>query len=284
MQSADWRPPSLREAQERMASLILHPGRVERAAPEDLIAAPPRGDRDERLAVYVNGYPARVEESLEESFPAVAHLIGHRAMRELVARYVPALTRHSYNLNDVGAELASFLRRDPLSRQFPFLADLAQLEWAVARAFHAHEQAPLDVGPLATWTEAQWQHAVLRFQPSVALVCSRWPIRDLWEARETPIEAIDIDLRGRPDRVLVRRAGFDVECESLPPDEAAAVTALLAGQRLGEVTRMLERQGCDPAAVSAWFGCWMRKGMIAGCGSHRDTSAVSSRESSSRPG
>jgi hypothetical protein len=245
-----------------MASLILHPDRVNSETPAVRIAQPPRGERDERLAVYTNGYAARVQEALEESFPAVTHVVGHRATHALVARYIPALTRHSYNLNDVGAELPDFLGSDALSRQFPFLPDLAKLEWAVTRAFHAHDRTPLDLGPLATWTEERWHGAVLQFQPSVALVCSQWPVRDLWEARETPIEKIDIDLRERPDRVLVRRAGLGVHCESVSDDEAKVLAALLAGRALREVSQLVSTGG---DSVSQWFARWMQQALIIDC-------------------
>ncbi len=255
----------MREAQQWTAALIAHPERIDQELPDGLIAQPPRGDRHERLAVYINGYPARVQEAIEECFPAVTHVIGHRATHELVARYVPAFTGHSYNLNDVGADLPAFLLSDTLSRRFPFLPDLARLEWAVRCAFHAHDLAPLDLGPLATWTEEHWQHAVLQFQPSVALVCSSWPMRDLWQARETPVEKIDIDLCDRPDRVLVRRAGFGVQCESLSSEEARALAALLAGRTLGEVSDLLVTSGGDAACVSAWFARWTQQRLIMGC-------------------
>ncbi len=250
-----------------MASLIVHPDRVESETSEGLIAQPPRGERHERLAVYVNGYPARVREAIEECFPAVTHLIGQRATHELVARYVRALTRHSYNLNAVAAELPGFLCSDALNGQFPFLPDLAQLEWAVTCAFHAHDRAPLDLGVLATWSEEQWQHAVFEFQPSVALVRSSWPIRDLWEARETPIEDIDINLRDRPDRVLVRRAGPGVLCQPVSHDEARLLAALLAGRTLGDVSDLLVTSGGAPASVSTWFARWMQHRLIIGCSS-----------------
>jgi hypothetical protein len=248
-----------------MASWIVHPEPRERDGHEHLIAPPPRGDRSERLAVYVNGYPARVQEAIEESFPAVTHLIGHRATHELVERYLHALTRHSYNLNDVGAKLPGFLCRDLLCARFPFLPDLARLEWAINQAFHAHQRAPLDPASLATWTDAQWQRAVLHFQPSVALVCSPWPIRDLWAARETPREAIDLDLRDRPDQVRVWRTGLEVHCTSVGRDEALLLETLLAGQTLGAAMERLAANNGDSASVSAWFTDWMRQGLLVAC-------------------
>jgi len=266
MEPANRPMPTLRAAQQWMASLIVHPERLERGTPEWVIAAPPQGHCRERLEVYINGYPARVQEAIEESFPAVTHVIGHRATHELVERYVHSLARHSYNVNDVGAELPDLLRSDTLAEQFPFLPDLAQLEWAITRAFHAHDQPPLDLQRLANWTDEQWQHAVLRFQPSVAVVCSPWPIRELWEARDTPIEAIDIDLRDRPDQVLAYRVGYGVRCESIRRDQALVLGALLTGHALGEV---IGANGGDPTSVSVWFARWVQAGLITDCTSSR---------------
>ncbi|MBI3388142.1 MAG: putative DNA-binding domain-containing protein [Deltaproteobacteria bacterium] len=206
-----------------MASLILHPERLEHEAPALALAAVPRGTITERLHVYLDGYPARLHDALVETFPAVAHMIGHGAMTHLTRRYLGALSLESYNLNDAGAELPAFLRADELTTQLPFLADLAELEWDIACAFHAHDESPLDPSVLTSWTLDDWEGARLRFQPSVALVCSPWPIRELWEARETPIEAIALDVHDRPDRVLVYRTGLAECCESVDSAEAAAL-------------------------------------------------------------
>ena len=265
MEPADRPLPTLRETQQWMAALIVHPERVEPRTPEWGLAAPPHGHRRERLDVYINGYPARVQEAIEESFAAVPHVIGHRATHELVERYVHSLRQHSYNLDEVGAELPDFLRNDTLVAQFPFLPDIAHLEWAIARAFHAYDQPALDPQPLADWTDEHWQHAVMRFQSSVALVCSPWPIRELWEARDTPIEVIDIDLRERPDQVVVYRLGYSIRCESVSHHEALALGALLAGYRLGEVSDLLGTNDGDPASVSTWFARWMQNRLIVGC-------------------
>jgi Putative DNA-binding domain len=267
MDNITLRPPSLRETQQWMAAHILRPERSDTDELARVLVQPPRGHCGERLGVYVSGYPARVQEAVEESFPAVAHIIGHRATHGLIGRYLTVVTRHTYNLNDVGAKLPSFLRSDPLTDRFPFLPDLAVLEWAVARAFHAYDQPPLDPAPLAAWTEAQWQLAVLQFHPSVALVSASWPIRELWEARETSIEEIDIDMRDRPDHVLVRRAGCAVHCESLSDDEAAVLAALVAGCTLGQVSEALMTRGGNPAAVATWFARWMHQRLLIGCSS-----------------
>jgi len=262
----DARPQSLRELQEWLAARIAgsedSTGRRSAAAAV-VLALPPGVDPAERLGVYAGGYPARILDSLRESFPAVAHVVGPAAFSALAVRYVAACPPRSYNLNEAGAQLPVFLEGDELSRQLEFLPGLAMLEWAVVRAFHACDLPPFDLSALAGWTDDDWTAAVIAFQPSVQIVRSRWPILAVWEARDTPVEEIDLDLTSGPQAVRVRRAGFDVRCESIAEGEAAAIESLAQGGCLGEVITELAARGADADAVGEWFGRWVQLGMIA---------------------
>jgi Putative DNA-binding domain len=219
----------------------------------------------ERLRAYTGGYPARIEDALADSFPALRRVIGARTFAELRARYLPHVPDAIYNLNDVGSGFAAFLATDALTAQLPFAPDLARLEWAVQAAFHARERAPFDPSVLADWALEDWDEAVLELQPSVAVVASPWPIRDVWAARDTPIEEVDIQLEGRPDRVLVHRQGTKVNCESVSEEEALALEALRAGSTLGGIAQELAERGSDADLIGRWFAGWSRRGLIAAC-------------------
>ncbi len=260
--------PTLHELQRWMAAVIVGDRPFSTLAESDACADwidVRNGNAAERLSIYVNGYPVRIEEALEEQFPAVAHIVGATAFAALARRYAATTPLRSYNLNHAGTELPQFLADDPLSARLPFLPDLARLEVEVARAFHAVTEPALDVTPLAAWTADRWEQARLRFQPWVAVVASAWPIRELWECRETPIEEIDLAIDNCPDCVIVRRAGDAVMCDSLEPGEEVALTALLDGQTLGQVVATLALRGEDPARVGKWFTRWVELGAVVSC-------------------
>lgn len=270
MSNRTGRPPALRELQHWLAASILAPQQPEQMSVGALqvhswLTVPAGVDLQDRLAVYTNGYPARLLEALKETFPALAHLLGGGTFALLTRRYIEATPLHSYNLNDAGENLANFLRSDELAEKLPFTPDLALLEWYAARAFHAHDKPPLKPSTLASWQLEDWDRAVLHFQPSVAIVRSAWPIREIWEAREIPREEIHIDLQDRPDDVLVQRHGLGVDCTSIGSVEADVLQALIAGQSLGEVSTTLIEHGQDPAEVTAWFAAWMQAGLIFDC-------------------
>jgi hypothetical protein len=254
----------LRATQEWLAAEILSSCGASSPICERWLAAPATGAIADRLEVHRGGYPARVAAAVADTHPAIAHLVGEGAFHGLVQRYARALSRHGYNLNDVGAELGAFLERDPLAERLPFLPDLAALEWRIARAFHAFEAAPFDAARLASWTVDDFGEARLSFQPSVAIVRSRWPIVVLWEARATPTDEIDIDLRDRPETALVHRHGLDVACRAIDADEADCLDALLAGATLGEAAaRIADRAG--EGAVAEWFTRWSGLGLVTVC-------------------
>ena len=261
-------PPPLRQLQEWMADCIVAPSSS--AEPSDVgrpldawLYVPLAARLDDRLGVYRDGYPARVAESLKETYPAVAHLLGDRAFAALADRYVAAVPLRSYNLNDAGAALPAFLGDDPAAAARPFLPDLAQLEWRVAAAFHAVDGEPLDPRSLP-WTVDDWAEAVLEFQPSVSLVTSRWALLDLWPARRDASDPLgEIARQEQAQHVVVRRNGLTVRCELVSADEAGAIRLLLAGERLGDAVESLAAEGAAASHVANWFSRWTGCGMLA---------------------
>lgn len=257
-------PPTLRQLQQWMAARILpQPA----AAPAPCAAAldawlcvPAAARIDDRLAVYREGYPARVGEALGETYPAVARALGARGFAALVERYAAAIPLSSYNLNDAGAQLAAFLSDDPATADLVFLADLAALEWQVAAAFHAFDGDPLDPRTLP-WSLDDWTAAVLAFQPSVSVLTSRWPLLELWAARDTVAvgDVRQADAQG----FVVRRHGETVRCELVSTEEVGALRLLLAGHRLVDAVEALAAAGTDASQVGAWFGHWTASGMLA---------------------
>jgi hypothetical protein len=258
--------PSLRDTQRWLAGVILDPAQLDAGGgdPTATIVADAATARI-RLGAYTGGYPARLEEALAEGFPALRHVLGADTFHALVHRYVPHVPAGIYNLHDVGANLAAFLARDEIAREVPLCVDLARLELAVHRAFHATLAPPFDPTALAGWSVEDWDGAVVRMQPGVALVDSPWPIHDVWEARTRPRETIDIVVEGRPQRVLVYRDGWRVAAEVLGFAEAGVLEQVLAGETLGIVMTRLAAHDVDGNAVTSWLAGWVSRGLVAAC-------------------
>lgn len=256
----------LQRLQRQLAAEIL--GHAAAAPPPDdglraALRLPGGVDAESRLAVYRDGYPARIRDALRDVYPAIANICGDGDFARLVQRTLRARDLSRRALNDVGRELAPYLEDDPLAAALPFLPDLARLEWQVLRSFHSHDRSPLDAARFAAFDMDDWERVVLGFQPSAALLRSAWPILDLWETRDTPRAEIDVDLADRPQTVLVLRAGDDVACRLAGAAEGAVFDALRSGAPLGRAMEMLaeldDGDGADPGAM---FSTWIAAGLV----------------------
>jgi hypothetical protein len=214
----------------------------------------------ERMSVYTDGYLARMREALAEVYEAVRFVLGERAFAELSDAYAARHPSRDYNLSFAGRSLPAFLADSPLTVALPFLPQLAQLEWSVCQAFHAFERPPLKAEALAGLTPEEWGWLRLEFQPALSVVGSSWPILDIWAARRSPRDRVDVPVAGRAQQVMVFRRGLEVRCETVEEPEGRLLSALIAGRTLGEACAGLGR--ADPADVERWFGRWVRVGLM----------------------
>ena len=258
--------PSLREFQQWMKERIRSSHGAAPAAEPDAPVDPQRGTPGEArvAAVYGGAYTARIQDALAEVYEAVRFVLGESAFTQLAHEYVARYSSHDYNLGFAGRHLPELLAGSPWSQRLPFLPDLAQLEWFVCQAFHAFDQPPVDLAPLSGLSLAQWERVRAIFQPSVSLVASSWPIRDIWASRVQPRHTLNLDVINRPQRVLVHREGMTVTCELLEEGPHRVLERLLAGDDLGAACVVLARiEGTERFQASEWFARWARHGLIA---------------------
>jgi hypothetical protein len=113
-------------------------------------------------------------------------------------------------LFEYGSDFAAFIARFPACVALPWLADVAQLEWAMHLAFHAPDVAPAGSWRLAVTPAEELGSLVLDLEPSVGYVASRWPIDAIWRASQPGEEQTRVELNSGSVRLEVRRRDDDV--------------------------------------------------------------------------
>lgn len=161
-----------------------------------------------RLDIYANMYFHRLLDSLKEDFPAIAQCLGDAVFAQLITDYLHVYPPSHFSLRYAGQSLEAFLRAYP-SAQWPFLADLAQLEWAMLEAFDAPDAVSLDEAALRAIAPECWPALVLRPTPSLQVVTVQWPVDSLRETLLAAGRLADVP-PGESLRVLVWRRGLDV--------------------------------------------------------------------------
>jgi hypothetical protein len=200
---------------------------TERAVPMGLLPAA-------RFALHRNNVYASLIGCLTARFPVLVRLLGEECFGQCARRFVEAAPPRSPVLMEYGADLAAFLASFAPLRELPYLADVAQLEWARHVALHGAEAAPLDRSMLAAVPPDRMPALKLTLHPTAAILSSAFPVRSVWlanavAAATTPIEA------GLPgESVLVVRPRDTVLLLSLSVAGARFLRVLQRGLTLGE--------------------------------------------------
>jgi hypothetical protein len=229
--------PSLRELQVGFRAALL-------ADDETAIAGDVLPDGLEvsaRLAVYRHHVLANLTAALEATFPVLTRLVDCRFFGWLADRYIRERPPAGPCLVEYGADLPDFVAVFPGCVHLPWLADVARLEWAMNTAMHAPDATPFELERLGGIAPAALGELVVRVDPSLTLLCSRWPIDAIWRANQPDGDGT-VDLDAQPAWLEVRRVGEEVVFRALPLGTFVFRQALAAGRPLAAaVDAALER-------------------------------------------
>lgn len=207
-------------ASDSLARALLDP---EAVLPPGLVAANPH----ERFGIYRNNVVAGLVDALANGFPAVAAIVGTEFFRAMAAAYVRAAPPCSPVLLQYGETLGDFIDAFPPAADLPYLGDVARLEAAYTRVFHAADALPLAPAALAVLDPARLDTIRLQLHPALAILRSAYPVVTLWGMNAGSLALGPID-DWAPQDALVLRPDLDTGVMRLPPGRAAFLEALLS--------------------------------------------------------
>ena len=184
-----------------------------------------------RFSVYRNNVAASLTEALHEGFPAVSSLLGKENMDGLAGIYLRQHPPSSPLMMHFGAAFPAFLAAMPQLAHLGYLPDVARLELALRRSYHAADAPALSAERLAQLRPEELMGVRLRLAPAVELVRSDWPLFDIWRYALQPDAPKP---EGRAQDVLVTRPEFDPVPHVLSAGAADWIAALTDGGSIGE--------------------------------------------------
>lgn len=216
----------------------------------------------ERLAVYNEQYWYRLLTVLQQDFPLLAESMGLWNFNQVATAFLDRHPSRSPYLQDLSIGFPEFLAASP-NHDIPRLLQIARLEMALLRAFHAPSLPPLNPSGLTSPQVELLPQTALDFQPWFSLVEEDWNLvecRAVWvdKQKEAPL------FLERKTWWAVYRNGLEVEWQELDRLQFQLLTRLRARQTLE--TACEEMAGClDPSdgeylstRMSAWFAAWTR--------------------------
>ncbi len=222
--------PSLADLQTAFAAAVLGQG--------DDIAHTVRGGGlapAQRVQVYRNAVRVRLKDALADTYPVLRRLVGDACFDGVASEFLRQYPPRVGYLHPFGARMAELCAQLPVLAGFPYLPDVARLEWAWQQAFHAAGAPGLPAQAFAA-VPVEQQHAIgLRLQAGASLLRSAYPIGRIFEVNQPDYQgddAVSLDRGG--ESLLIIRRGFDVRVEPLPAGEYALLAALAASAPLGD--------------------------------------------------
>jgi len=197
--------------------------------PEGLIT-PDGSPATRRYAIYRNNVTVGLTEALEAGFPVIRKIVGDRFFQAMAVVFVRNHPPTSPILAGYGAEMPGFLRGFEPVQHLKYLPDVARLELALRRAYHAGDAAPIAADALGTIPPERLMRARFGFAPAVQLLSSRFPIHDIWTFNMAPGAPRP---SGRQQDVLITRPGLTPIPTLLDRAGAEFTAALLANKTFG---------------------------------------------------
>lgn len=200
------------------------------SAREDSIA--PHLSAPGRFALYRGNLTSTWDKVLSAAFPVIRQLVGEEFFAALARAYGMVHPSDNPDLNRFGATFAGFLGRFPHVADYPYLPDMARLEWSLHRAHYAPDASAIGAEELAGLSPDAFEAA--RYALNGVLFESGMAIVPLWLAHQEGSGAgFPANIDGASAAVIARPAWKTV---LLPLDPAAhaALGAIAGGASMGQ--------------------------------------------------
>jgi hypothetical protein len=192
-----------------------------------------RAAPERRFAVYRNNVAAGLVSALAERFPVVQRLVGEEFFRAMARAYVTQDPPRSPVLLQYGATFGTFVDGFSPAAAIAYLGDVARLEFARGRAYHAADAAPIADADLAAINPTELAGMRVTLHPSVSVVASRHPIVSIWEAHRDPDAIVPVQFWDA-ETALVTRPFHTVDLWRLPAGGGGFLTGLARGLTIVE--------------------------------------------------
>jgi len=256
-----------------MLQMLLHPGygaaqigEGRSLSVEEVIKPSSRLPARQHLAIYQQGYTARLRDCLAKQFTALEYALSPELFQAFADEYLRKYPSESYSLANLGDRFMTYLeetrpdRDAPIKEDWPdFMIELARFEWLINHLFNAdvdHE------APLATMATPPAQLALV---PGLRLLATKFPVRWFYQAvakDEHP------DLPGpAPSYYAILRRDYKLAFFDLHREQYLLLQALAGGKALSEAFQWLsEEYGYDIEGLAeiwpVWYAQWQGAGFF----------------------
>lgn len=157
----------------------------------------------ERLDIYYNNTLLGLTDILTATYPVLQKVVGESFFRTVARFYIETNFQITGNRHTYGGELTSFLRSYEPTASWPYLPDIAAIEWAFFQASIADNAPAIDFNRLTNLI-SEHPDFILSLHPGVHCIELNFNALEIWqEHQKNKIETIK--LQESPQTILIWR-------------------------------------------------------------------------------
>ena len=191
---------------------------------------------EKRFSVYRNNVMSSLIDAMGANFPAIKRLVGDEFFASLAREFIIESPPEQPMLFLYGNRFPEFLEQFPPVEEFPYLADVARVEFAWLQSYHAADIAVLDAAKLGSVPPEKVGQSMFKLHPAAWIFRSIWPAATLMDRNREGLDCSDIDL-GNGEDILITRPVLDVQTRILPLGGYEFLNALAVGATLEAAAR-----------------------------------------------
>jgi len=169
---------------------------------------------DQQLAIYQNNVRGALQSSLAQVYPVCFNILGENYFRQLATVYIKQYPSRQCDLNLYGEFFSEYLAIQSQQRAeligFPYLGDLAKLEWLYQLVYFAKDETVFDFSAFAQLTERQQAQSYFQLIPALKFICSDFPIQSIWQANQGTLDASRV-IESKPEKMCILRKSNQLE-------------------------------------------------------------------------
>ena len=203
---------------------------------------------EQRFAVYRNNVAVSLTEALSKRFPVIQRLVGDAFFAAMARVYAEDHRPRSPVLLEWGDNFPDFLAAFPPLAAYPYMADVARIEFARGVAYHAADEAPAPADQLMG-RDPSTLH--LRLHGSVQVLRLAHPAVAIWELNQPGTMPQRTGQTGPQIALILRNRAFDVLVHAIGQGDAEMIDRIMAGNSLlgaAEAAAEIE-PGHDPQSL-----------------------------------
>jgi len=140
---------------------------------------------EKQLDIYQSSIQNSLINALGQIYPICQQLTGERFFHQMALQFVLYHPSTQADLAEYGEAFSVMIKTYEPARNVPCLADMARLEWAYHRAFHASNQTPLNLQCLQGYSSDELVQCIFSLPQSHCLLQTDYPVDKIWQAHQT---------------------------------------------------------------------------------------------------